>query len=176
MAQGSALFKERNTIASIDISERKFWLRTTDETSITHQKSLAVSNLTTALSTTGKKLPSTTQHRRLGHLGLDNLGKLKSCTTSTTFDDIFEGSQDCIGESHSSTTQMPYIRPSYLTVRKRTHRHLGTSTHQVTLRESLPAHRHRRLHSPSQSILYEAQMGTSRQLRRVRKLWAEYLR
>jgi hypothetical protein len=60
MAQGSALFKERNTIASIDISERKFWLRTTDETSITHRKSLAVSNLTTALSTTGKKLPSKT--------------------------------------------------------------------------------------------------------------------
>lgn len=42
VAQGGALLKGRNTIPSINISERKFWLRTTNETSIAHQKSLAV--------------------------------------------------------------------------------------------------------------------------------------
>jgi len=56
VAQGGALLKGRNTIASIDISERKFWLRTTNEKSIAHQKSLAVSDLVTALSAKGKKL------------------------------------------------------------------------------------------------------------------------
>jgi hypothetical protein len=81
MAQGAALLEGRNTIASIDISERKFWLRTTNETSITHQKSLAVSNLATTLSTTSKKLSSKTRRRRLGHLGLGNLRKLKSYAT-----------------------------------------------------------------------------------------------
>jgi hypothetical protein len=43
-----------------------------------------VSNLATALSTTGKKLSLKTWHRHLGHRGLDNLRKLKSCATGIT--------------------------------------------------------------------------------------------
>jgi hypothetical protein len=94
--QGGALLKEGKTVASIDIKERKFWLRTTNEISVAHQKSLAVSNLVTALAAKEKKLSSKTWHRRLAHLGLENLRKLKDCATGIAFSDTFEGCQDCI--------------------------------------------------------------------------------
>jgi hypothetical protein len=96
VAEGGALLKESKTIASIDIRDRKFWLRTTNTVSTAHQKSLAVSNLVTALATQGKKLSAKTWHRRLAHLGLDNLRKLKSCATGISFEDTFEGYRDCI--------------------------------------------------------------------------------
>jgi GAG-pre-integrase domain len=96
VSQGGALLKGRKTIAVIDIKERKFWLRITNEVSVAHQKSLILANIATALATKGKKLSSKTWHRRLGHLGLDNLRRLKSCATGISFDDTFEGCQDCI--------------------------------------------------------------------------------
>jgi len=104
MTQGGALLKGRKTIASINIKERKFWLRTTNEISIGHQKSLALSNLAIALVAKEKKLSSKTWHRRLGHLGLENLRKLKSCATGIAFDDIFEGCRDCI---QANSTRQP---------------------------------------------------------------------
>jgi transposase InsO family protein len=98
VAEGGALLKGSKTIASIDIRDRKFWLRTTNTVSTAHQKSLVVSNLVTALATQGqgKKLSAKTWHRRLAHLGLDNLRKLKSCATGISFDDTFEGCRECI--------------------------------------------------------------------------------
>jgi transposase InsO family protein len=94
--QGGALLKQSKIIAGIDLKERKFWLRTTNEISLAYQKSLIVANVVTALATKGKKLSSKTWHRRLAHLGLDNLRKLKACATGISFDDTFEGCQDCI--------------------------------------------------------------------------------
>ncbi len=70
-SQGGALLRESKIIASIDLKERKFWLRTTNEISVAHQKSLIMANMVTALATKDKKLSSKTWHRRLGHLGLD---------------------------------------------------------------------------------------------------------
>ena len=52
--------KGHKTIASIDIKERKFWLKTTNEISVVHQKSLVMSNLVTALGAKEKKLSSKT--------------------------------------------------------------------------------------------------------------------
>ena len=110
MAQGRALLKGRKTIASINIKERKFWLRTTNEISIKYQKLLVFNNLATALAVREKKLLSKTWYRRLGHLGLENLRKLKSCVTGIVFNDTFEGCKDYI--QANSTRQLRKGRTS----------------------------------------------------------------
>jgi hypothetical protein len=96
IAEGRALLKKYKIIAFIDIRDRKFWLRTTNIVFTAHQKSLAVSNLVIALTTQSKKLSVKTWYKRLAHLSLDNLRKLKSCATGILFNDIFEGCRDCI--------------------------------------------------------------------------------
>jgi hypothetical protein len=55
-----------------------------------------VNNVVTAFSAKEKKLLAKTWHRRLGHLGLENLRKLKDCAKGITFNDTFEDCQDCI--------------------------------------------------------------------------------
>src|SRR5436190_11513621 len=51
VAKGGILTKNEKVIASIDIKDRKFYLRTTNDISIVYQDSLAISNLVTALKT-----------------------------------------------------------------------------------------------------------------------------
>jgi hypothetical protein len=101
VAKGGILMKEGKVIASIDTKDRKFWLRTTNDISIAYQKSLAISSLATALGTKGKPLSAKTWHRRLAHLGLDNLRKLKTCAKGISFNDTFDGCQDCIQANYT---------------------------------------------------------------------------
>src|SRR5204862_3520587 len=64
VANGGVLSKAGKVIAAIDIRDRKFYLRTTNDISIAHKDSLEISNHVTALHTKGKPLSAKTWHRR----------------------------------------------------------------------------------------------------------------
>jgi hypothetical protein len=62
-SQEGALLKEHKTIISIDVTARRFWLRTTNEISVAYRRCLAVGNVATALSAKEKKPSAKTRHR-----------------------------------------------------------------------------------------------------------------
>lgn len=107
----SLIFRENSYLGAIQLVNRKYWLSTTGVEPETFQTTLVENNLATALATTGcKQLSVYTWHRRLGHLGPQNLVQLKQVCTGMDFDDHFTAScPDCIlanstAKPHSGAT------------------------------------------------------------------------
>jgi transposase InsO family protein len=95
----SLVFKDNSYLGLIRAVDRKYWLSTIGLEPKSFRSTLIQNNMATALATSGRKqqLSMRTWHRRLGHLGPQNLVHLKQVSTGMDFDDHFSAHcPDCI--------------------------------------------------------------------------------
>ena len=95
----SLIFRQNAYLGLVQLSDRKYWLSTTGSEPETFQATLFKNNLATAHAVSGRKqlLSMRTWHRRLGHLGPQNLVHLKQVSTGIEFEDHFSANcPDCI--------------------------------------------------------------------------------
>jgi transposase InsO family protein len=97
IGKNSFLIQDSKIIGLIDNSDRRYMLKCTKAESIQHRVKAVRANFASAMRTAGQNLSATTWHRRMGHLGFDNLIKLKQCAIGVNFEDKLSSlCKDCV--------------------------------------------------------------------------------